>query len=170
MNNDTILEIKWKDGSRGKGDATACYAELERIRGLKGCLLPEDVVALASADNNPLHQEFTWDDSVAADKFRKEEARSLMRSIRVVYAEAPTIPTRAYHVTTQRVKPDEKPRAVYQSVKEILADPIAKDELLSRAIRDALAFRKAYHALSELAQVFKAMDQFVESAEGFLGE
>ena len=162
------MEIKWKKGSQGKGDAEKCYLALEKIRERDGCLLPEAIVQKAKAKSSPLHNQFVWDDTEAAKRYRLEQARYLVRSIEVIYAGTPQIQSRAYRVVTWPHQEDEKPRKAYQTVKEILADPVARDELLSNAIRDALAFRKAYHELSELAKVFRVIDQFIEDAEQHL--
>ena len=162
------MEIKWKKGSMAKGNAEKCYVELEKLCERDGCLLPEAVVQKAKAKRSPLHNAFIWDDSIAAQQHRLTQARYLVRSIEVIYEEAPQVQSRMYRVVSLPAVEDQKPRKAYQSVKEILADPIARDELLSQAIRDALAFRKAYHELSELAKIFQVMDEFVESADKLL--
>ena len=51
-------------------------------------LKPEAVVAAASDPASPLHEHFTWDDSVAASKWRLEEARQLIRSVECRYDES----------------------------------------------------------------------------------
>lgn len=162
------MEIKWKKGSRGKGSAKKCYLELEKIRKRDGVLIPAAVVKKAKAKTNPMHKEFTWDDNAAAEQHRLNQARLLMRTIEVIYEEAPMVPTRVYELITQPATKDKPARKAYQTVTEILADPIARDELLSRAIRDALAYRKRYNGLSELAKVFHVMDEFVENADKML--
>jgi hypothetical protein len=137
---------------------------LEGVKERDGTVTPEGLVLSAEDETNPLHKAFTWDDSIAATKYRLEQARLVMRSIEVVYTEAPEVKSRLYRVTSAPATETKPARKVYKTVKEILADPIARDELLSQAIRDALAFRKAYSELSELAKVFKVMDEFVANA------
>ena len=56
-------------------------AELAKQNG--GRLTPELVVADAENEDSPLHSAFTWDDSEAAAKWRIEEARTLIRSVRL---------------------------------------------------------------------------------------
>ncbi len=50
-----------------------------------GRLLPEDVVLAAREPNSPLHRHFTWDDTEAARLRRLDEARALIRSVRVIH-------------------------------------------------------------------------------------
>jgi hypothetical protein len=49
-----------------------------------GRLTPELVVKAAAAPDHPLHSEFEWNDSVAAQRFRLAQARTLIRSVRYV--------------------------------------------------------------------------------------
>jgi hypothetical protein len=43
-----------------------------------GRLTPADVVKKASDPRSPMHRYFTWDDSVAARKYREDQARALI--------------------------------------------------------------------------------------------
>lgn len=55
---------------------------LERLQSLEGDdgrITPEAVVEDARDPESPLHDEFEWDDSVAAEKYRLEQARRLLR-------------------------------------------------------------------------------------------
>lgn len=60
-------------------------AILEELHGLisNGRLLPEDVVDAARNPNSVLHNYFTWDDSEAAHQFRLQEARALIKRVKV---------------------------------------------------------------------------------------
>lgn len=48
-----------------------------------GRLLPVDVVNAARDPASPLHSHFTWDDKEAAERYRLEQARTLIRSVKV---------------------------------------------------------------------------------------
>jgi len=48
-----------------------------------GRLIPEDVVDAAKNPNSSLHTYFTWDDTEAAAAFRLQEARALIKRVRV---------------------------------------------------------------------------------------
>ena len=164
------MDIKWKKGSRCVGDAVKVYKELETIRKREKGLKPESIVKKAKSKRSALHNNFTWDDTEAANSHRIAQARYIIRSIEVVYEEAPKVQARMYEITTAPAKDGEEPHNIYQSTKELLEDPIARDELLSRAIREALSYRKKYHGLSELSKVFQAMDGFVENADELLAK
>lgn len=57
---------------------------LERLAAANGgCLTPEMVVQEASAEDSPLHDEFEWNDTKAGAAFRLEQARAVIRKVRI---------------------------------------------------------------------------------------
>jgi hypothetical protein len=67
--------------------ATGAVSEMvaEALRSLArgGKLTPSRVVDAARNPDHPLHTHFDWDDSAAAELWRVEQARRLIRSVRV---------------------------------------------------------------------------------------
>jgi hypothetical protein len=133
-------------------DRTILKNELENIlkKNPQKTLIPEEVVAAAKNPNNPLHTQFTWDDTEAAAKYRLEEARSLIRSISVLITPNQTEPTRAFvHTSPSGYKPIEI--------------VLNQKELRERFIQDMLdeldrIKRKAQH-ITELASVWKEIQK-----------
>jgi len=161
------MKASWKKGYHSKIKAEIAFTELEKIKTANGGMLTAGIVlAKAKAKTNKLHKVFEWDDSKAADEHRMLQARKLMQSIEVVYPESPKqTPHRHYMVVTEPGKNDQPQRKVYRTTEEILKDPVARDELLGNAIREAISFRQKYAELSELAGVFHALDDFVSHAK-----
>jgi len=59
-------------------------AELTRLAAENdGRLTPDNVVDAATDETSPLHGFFEWDDDAAAHMYRVEQARHLIRSVRV---------------------------------------------------------------------------------------
>jgi hypothetical protein len=58
-------------------DVIAALRGLER----RGLLQPFDVVEAARDPGSPLHDSFEWNDSVAAERYRLEQARRLIRTV-----------------------------------------------------------------------------------------
>ncbi len=73
-------------------------ARLERIATAhKGRLTAESVVKDAAAPSSPLHGFFEWDDKVAGHRYRLDQARELIRSVRIeVEVDSRVIPTIKY--------------------------------------------------------------------------
>jgi len=91
------------------------------IRKQCGNLTASSVVVAAQADDHPLHVCFEWDDSVAGHKYREDQARELIRSVRVTYKTDGNEEYIRYFVSVQ----EPEGRAYHPS------DEVAHDELLT---------------------------------------
>lgn len=159
-----MTDATWRKSYHSKVDAKVAYAELEKIRAENGDVTPEKVVASAKPAKSPIHKAFTWNNTKAANLYRKREARDMIAAVEIVRVELPDTPTRAYEIKSAPTE-DKPQKKVYTTTEEILEDPVARDELLLSAVRDALSYRKRYSMLSELAGIFHAIDDFAENAE-----
>ena len=81
--NETTMVARWRDGSRGI-PAEVAVGELTRIAKAHGGISPAVVVDEARPEDAPLHPVFTWDDTIAAESYRRQEARQLIRSVEFV--------------------------------------------------------------------------------------
>ena len=85
------LHYVWSDSanfSKQDMDAKTVGKALTKIKAKLGYLDPKEVVEEARSKISPLHRFFTWDNSIAAGKFRLQEADKLIRSVCVIYEEA----------------------------------------------------------------------------------
>lgn len=53
-----------------------------------GSLAPDDVLAAATPEDSPIHGLFEWDDGKAGHAFRLDQARIVIRRVRVHYIES----------------------------------------------------------------------------------
>lgn len=169
MSDIEVKKVYWKRGFQSNISPEVAFRELEKIKTKNGGVLTAGIVVHeASKKSNPLHRHkaFMWDDDAsAAHEYRLQQARKMIGSIEVVYKKAPHVPKQRHYVTVSEPPVHDQPeRKVYRSTKEVLEDPVARDELLGNAIKEAIAFRKKYALLSELASIFKAIDDFVDDA------
>ena len=138
---------KWNDGYHHKCDpnvAARVTNELEK----QGKLTAKNLVDVSRPVDAPLHPEFEWDDMKAAEKFREEQARNIIRSIQIVYED---YEPRKMYCNIRRTDPE------YMSVDVAISKPDTRQMLLDNAFRDMEIFQKKYEMLTELANVFDAM-------------
>jgi hypothetical protein len=97
------MGYKWKlNGLSRKVDAEKAVQELERINAVFGMLTPELIVDAARDKNNPLHSLFDWNDTVAAEKWRMQQARTVLNNIEVtVISNGEIRNISVYEVTTK---------------------------------------------------------------------
>lgn len=143
---------------------SAIRDELQRLIVLHGRhFRPEVVVEAASAEDSPLHDSFDWNDTEAAKNWRLQQARMLIRAT-VTYeavSKDKLMPCRVFVSLT----PDrEKGGAGYRLTSDVLSDAEHREQMLADAKDEMNRFRAKYRMLTELAEVFAAMDRVDEAA------
>ena len=148
--------IEWKIKGLYKANAETIYNE---IMSIGETVRPSDVVELARDENTALHNLFTWDDSVAAERYREHEAGCILRNIVIVNKDKTeddkdkVIVVRAIMSTNERTKE-------YTTVQRIVTNKDSYTRLLAAALAELTAFKKKYETLSgDLEVVFDAIDQ-----------
>ncbi len=56
---------------------------VKELEDRQGRLFPSEVLNAARDENSPLHDFFEWDDSAAAEAYRLDQARELIRRIKI---------------------------------------------------------------------------------------
>jgi hypothetical protein len=159
--------FSWKPGTQVPVSAPVAAKELERIRIDRGGFYqPQDIVDESRPDEAPLHPVFEWDDSIAAEAYRVDQARYIIRGIVVQTMNGPDEP----HIRpiVSIVKDDDEGRRAhfYTATFSALEEPDLREQILANALRDAQAFCNKYSNLEELSHVFYAVEQFKEAMRG----
>lgn len=159
-----IAQYEFKDTCRLQAGANLDSANevgqhLERLRKkFKGELTPADVVADAKNHNSPLHSFFEWDEGAAAEQWRLQQARGLIRAVVavVVNNEEPAKRIQAFvHV------PDtEAPH--YRATDQALSQEQTREMILRQAWKEFRAWQKRYEHLEELASFFADTTKLLE--------
>ena len=123
-------------------------------------LTAKNLVEASRDVNAPLHNEFEWDDTVAAEKWREEQAACIIRHLIIVETEyeAPHYKDRAFVHTGEK-------ETGYVPLKDALSNKKWKENLLKAAYKDMEIFRAKYHRLEELSDVIKDIDQILSKRD-----
>ena len=146
-----MIKAKWKAGFERLFNADA-QKVADEIISIDGDPTPEEVVDLARNENTELHKCFTWDDTVAAEKYRKYEARQILCKLVIVEENKPE--NRPEIRVFYKVEDTEGYKPTEFVVKR--ADEYAK--LLERAYAELRAFKIKYSCLKELREIFDLID------------
>ena len=145
------MVYQWRAGSRAKGSAQTAGEVCSRLEA-EGRLTAQDLVDESRPVDAPLHSSFEWDDAVAAEEFRKEQARHIISS--VVLVEGEKAPKKVfYNISTDGSQ--------YSHIQTILKQKDRYDQLLKDALAEIRAFRKRYNSLVELNTLFEVIDTYV---------
>jgi hypothetical protein len=121
---------------------------LQAIYDERGELTPALVVDVARDDRHPLHTRFEWNNTLAAEKYRRHQAHELIKSVRLTYQSPRTgepVSIRAFHAVR---KPDTN-RYAYEPTAVVMQDPMVMRLLLAEMHRDWEAFKRRYEEFEE---------------------
>lgn len=133
--------------------------ELKAIEDETGRLTPELVVESARDPKHPLHDQFEWDDSIAAEQFRCQQARALIRRVEVI------VQTTEYTYTVPKYIRDPSVGCSEQGYRVL--DKVARDrEDAVKALE--YEFGRAYAFLQRAYALLLAMDVDPEELSGIM--
>lgn len=133
-----------------KADANTCYNEIQSIG---DTVTPQQVVDYAKDENTELHKCFTWDDTEAANKWRKQEARILLGSFVFTRDEDAKEPTKIRAISFS-----DKSDA-YRPTKLIVENKDEYESILNRAKRELQSVTDKYTRLKELDEIRKLIEE-----------
>lgn len=145
---------EWKTGSCVNADPQAVGEMFEQLAQTEEGLTAETLLEANKPITAPLHDDYDWDNIVAADKWRLHQSRHFLNSLTIKVLmddNSEPIQTRAVHITTVSHK--------YEPIQVIVQEPDKYATLLNNALSDLQTFRKKYQVLSELKPIFDELDK-----------
>ena len=141
-----------------KGSAQVIGEHLEELATQTGNITPERVVDDARNQASPLHENFEWDDTAAAESWREHTARNLIGSLVVVRVNETQVTGTVRAFVSVREGND---KGTYTPIVKVMEDPELRKQLLERARQELHQWRNRYASLSEFAKVFTAVDELL---------
>ncbi len=122
-----------------------------------GNLTAKALVDEGRPEDSPLHGDFEWDDTVAAEKYRETQAGYIIRSVEVVN-EGVKEPVKAFFSIVAKAEDEPSQRQYISTIKAVECED-TRVTVLAQALDELNSFRRKYNQLKELAKVFEAIDQ-----------
>lgn len=132
--------------------------ELERTGGLTA----KRLVDANRAADAPLHNCFEWNNRKAAELYREEQARHIIRCI-VIVPEETNEPVRKFF-NIEYKEPE------YKSIEAILKSEDDTEKLFRRCLAELNSVRRKYASVQKAYAVFAAIDQLTIEAHTEGGE
>lgn len=151
---------QWKKGARLRGDAQIVGEELESVGGEDFLNLTRPGVVAAARDaGSPLHSYFDWDDGLAAEKYRLEQAGYLMRGIETVLVPVELESSESSKLQAARAfLVMEDPIPHYEPIAVVMSDAEKRTKIVKRALGELEDWQKRYEVYEELAGMFAAIE------------
>lgn len=137
-----------------KGSAPRVY---EEIYDIGETATPQQIVDFAR--NNPeseLHKCFDWDDEIAAEKWRKQQARIIVCNL-VIEKREDDVPTGNVY----RVIQENREAKAYQPAVFILNKPEEYEMLLTQAKKELESFKNRYQKIVELETIIRDIEDLL---------
>lgn len=155
-----IAGYEFAEGARFQAGADAANAKVvgERLDHLrnkfKGELTPDDVVEDARNSKSPLHPFFEWNDGAAAEHYRLQQARGLIRSVVAIYTrpDMPAVRTKMFVHISEPGAPH------YREASHAMGQADTRHAVLQTAWRELQSWRKKYAELREFSDLFEIID------------
>lgn len=155
-----MIKYSIKDGFKVNHKYAQSAGEIMQELEAENRLTAKELVDVSRPEEAPLHDYFEWDNEIAAEKFREEQGRYLIRAI--VEVEEPddmpdtvelTVVTKSfYNIGTN----DEN----YYHINTIVREKDKAQQLLETAIRELRQFERRYEIIRDkLTGVFEAIDR-----------
>ena len=122
-------------------------------------LTPKSLLDASRDVNAPLHNEFEWNDGVAAEKYRQYQAQKIIQNVYIQYS---TDETERKEKQERAFVPTPDRQSVYVTLKSALTNEQWKAHLLEDAQRDIRSFVAKYRRLTELQDLIKGMEEFLK--------
>lgn len=158
-----IAGFEFSEGARFQPgavqNAKEVGAHLEMLRKqCKGELTPSDVLKDAKHNNSPLHSFFEWSEGKAAEQYRLQQARGLIRSVVAIYTDGKNkaVRSKAYVHVSEPSAPH------YRETGHAMSQTKTRNMVLQRAWRELQAWRKRYQDLKVFSELFDVMDETVK--------
>lgn len=146
-----------------KADPQKIGEALEKIGGLDGEVRPEAVVEAARPRRHILHPHFEWRDDVAAEAYRVDQARRLVRCVRIV--EEDDGPSRMAYVSIT----DRSQGRRYVPTGKVIDNTILQLEVLRQAEVDLAAWERRYQELANFCNEIRIVRERLRDRRRDLG-
>ena len=155
------FSYEYKVNGLAKAPAQAVGELFEQLQNSEAGLTPSSVLNASRDEGSLLHSSFEWDDAVAGEKYRLNQARSIIQNVVVVEKttdadEREKVADRAFVIT-----PGYK--SAYVALDCALSNANWRCHLLKLAKEDMQIFAQKYRRLSELADVIQKMDEKIKT-------
>ena len=143
------MKYQWKDAAHISVSADLAGQMCEQLEKTVG-LTAKTLLDANRNPGTPLHDAFEWNDGIAAEKFREEQAAHIIRCLCIHSEQSKEETVRAFFTVE---------KTVYESLSIIIGDEDKRSRLLAAAMREFEAYRRKYNSLKALLPLFNTFEE-----------
>ena len=156
------MVYKWRVGYNFKTDPEKAAKVMNKLA-KGGQLNAENLVAVSRPKNAPLHDDFEWDDTKAAENWRKQQGRCMINSLLMIPEESDKEekePIRAFFKVSQ-VESSQ-----YESTEVLVRTQNGRDALRDQAQKELNSYRQKYRNVLEWTGAKEEIDRAIDLIQG----
>ena len=147
---------KWKPGMNLKTDPNVA-ADILNGLAERQQLTPRKLVDISRPEDAPLHDEFEWDDCIAAERWRRYQGSRLIRALVMVEeAEPEKEPIKAFI----SVRTQDGSRQ-YESTRVLIQTEDGREALRREALHELIIFKCKYKTILKWIGAEKHVDDLI---------
>lgn len=136
-------------------DAQIVGETLEEIEKEHGAVTAKLLLDKARPKDSKIHGLFTWDNKVAAEKWRLHQASMVITGIAVTYSHEDDTEKKVVRAFSNV---GSRKHGEFITTATALSDEASRAIVLKHALEELQAFQSKYATLTELAEVFSAIE------------
>lgn len=139
--------------------------ELERLKGQNGLLTTAAIVDAARPVDSPLHRFFQWEDSIAAEHWRRQQAANLVNRIEVVFESDEVVTVTPLMVSVRdEVATNDGPviQRGFVTSEEAMSSPHYREQIIGEILNQIKILSKKAACFKELSEILATTTKKVE--------
>ena len=153
------MVYQWRIGYNFKADPEKAAKVMSKLAD-KGKLNAENLVEVSKPKNAPLHDDFEWDDTKAAENWRKQQGRCMINSLLMIPEETDSEedkePIRAFFKVAQ------VENAQYESTSVLIRTQNGRDALRDQALRELNSYRQKYRTVLDWTGAYGEINKAID--------
>ena len=148
------MVYQWKTGTMYKVEAEVAAKVMNELAA-ENKLSAKELVEVSRPEEAPLHNEFEWDDTAAAEKWREHQGRKMIGALVTVVenmVQEEPITIRVFH----HLEPS-KPN--YEPIVEIVKHEDRMEMLFKSAMKELAAFKAKYSGIQAFSKLFAVIEE-----------
>lgn len=131
---------KWKLRPKGAPEADVAIDYIEDIKKKRGGITSQLLVIEATMEDSPLHDCFEWDETKAANKYRVEQGRLLLKNLIVAVIEDEEEKPVYVRCFVSPIEVENKGGTSYLTIKEVCENDVFNEAYLRQLKKELHAF------------------------------
>lgn len=155
-----MAAYEWKCGFKANVKAEDAGKVFEELEATEEGLTAKSLVKASRSKDAPLHKAFEWDNKIAGEKWREQQARVLINHLVIRREDVEEVePVRAFVTISQE-------SSNYENIHSVLRDSVKSTSYFEMGMKMLNDFKRRFGDMQEFAEVIAEIDKLGGGNEG----